>query len=299
MSDHVDGNNQKRTLWQWIGFITPYVYTSGIATIIGWMVLGSILTGIDTIKLHSWRAIFLITNESISSSNQDSWINTVAKSILDSTLNQIIFRGVFLLLIWVLLFLIVPVAFTRLKRFKLFNFEFEVEDKEQAAIQTVEINGGKAKLMAYLTSDDAAGKLFDFLEGTVINYQEALMYFLDEIQLGYRNHFNATFSYTVQKDSYPPEIVDLVDESTETGEAILRNKTDNDNLLKKNYLVYYFCFENNAFTTILSSYQHQFDIFDKYLLELLHNIINKNVENIEYIVSLTSPDDDETAVVHS
>lgn len=283
---------QKRTLWQWISFITPYIYSTGIILIIGWMLCAAVINGIDTVKNHSWKAFFLPASGSIHSDGQ-SWINVIANSIIDSNLNNIIFRGIFLLIIWVLLFLMIPVAFTRLKRFKLFNFEFEVEDKEQAAIQTVEINGGKAKLMAYLTSDDAAGKLFDFLEDTVINYQEALMYFLDEIQIGYRQHFNASFSFFVQKDGFPPPIEELVDESRETGEAVLRNKTDNDNLIKKNYLVYYFCFENNTFTTVLSSYQHQFDIFDKYLLELLHNIINKNVENIEYMVALASEDEED------
>ncbi|PKR83405.1 hypothetical protein [Heyndrickxia camelliae] len=283
--------NQKRTLWQWISFITPYVYSTGIVLIIGWMLSAAIINGIDTVKHHSWKAFFLPTN---SHADGESWVNTVAYAIIDSNLNNIIFRGIFLLIIWVLLFLMIPVAFTRLKRFKLFNFEFEVEDKEQAAIQTVEINGGKAKLMAYLTSDDAAGKLFDFLEGTVINYQEALMYFLDEIQAGYHQHFNASFSYIVHKDdNLPPQIEELADESRETGEAVLRNKTDNENLLKKNYLVYYFYFENHTFITVLSSYQHQFDIFDKYLIELLHNIINKNVENIEYMVALTSEDNEE------
>ncbi|MGV3464338.1 MAG: hypothetical protein ACO1OT_03470 [Heyndrickxia sp.] len=281
----------KRTLWQWISFITPYIYSTGIVLIISWMLSAAVINGIETVTSKSWKAFFLPASETHSSGQ--SWMDVIAYSIINSNLNNIIFRGIFLLIIWVLLFLIIPVAFTRLKRFKLFNFEFEVEDKEQAAIQTVEINGGKAKLMAYLTSDDAAGKLFDFLEGTVINYQEALMYFLDEIQAGYHQHFNASFSYFVHKDDFPPQIEDLADESRETEEAVLRNKTDNDNLLKKNYLVYYFEFENHSFATVLSSYQHQFDIFDKYLIELLHNIINKNVENIEYMVALTSEDNQE------
>jgi hypothetical protein len=51
-----------------------------------------------------------------------------------------------------LLFLIIPVAFKRLKRFKFFNMEFEVDSFiEQAAIETVEISGNKAQLMTYLT----------------------------------------------------------------------------------------------------------------------------------------------------
>ena len=100
------------------------------------------------------------------------------KPFIESDFNKIIFRGLFLLFIWMLLFLIIPVAFKRLKRFKFLNMEFEVDDIEKAAIETIEISGTKAQLMAYLTGDDASGRTLEFLNESAIDYKEVLEYFL-------------------------------------------------------------------------------------------------------------------------
>ena len=106
------------------------------------------------------------------------------------------------------LFLIIPVAFKRLKRFKFLNLEFEVDDIEQAAIETIEISGTKAQLMAYLTGDDASGRTLEFLNESAIDYKEVLEYFLSEIQIGYeKNPLNATFSYEVFSQSAPEVLI--------------------------------------------------------------------------------------------
>jgi len=193
------------------------------------------------------------------------------------------------------LFLIIPVAFKRLKRFKFLNLEFEVEDIELAAIETIEISGTKAQLMAYLTGDDASGRTLEFLNESAIDYKEVLEYFLSEIQIGYKkNPLKATFSYQVYSQSAPEELNDLIEESKESGESVVSNKINQGNLFKKNYLVFYFCYNNDEYVTVINSYTYPFDIFDKYLFELLHKIVGKNVENIEYMVVLTHSDDNET-----
>ena len=43
-------------------------------------------------------------------------------------------------------------------------------------------------------------------------------------------------------------------------------------------------------SSVINSYTYPFDIFDKYLFELLHKIVSKNIENIEYMVVLTHTD---------
>ncbi|MBA4536569.1 hypothetical protein H1Z61_05240 [Bacillus aquiflavi] len=287
--------SEKRTLFQWINFFIPYIYAGGIVVIFSWMVIASSIFLIETVQ-DDPKAIFLhpqTENTEVEIINQqDTWMNVVVKPIVESPLNKIIFRGIFLLIIWMLFFLVIPVAFKRLKRFKFFNLEFEVENIEQAAIHTVEVSGGKAKLMAYLTSEQAAGKTLEFLNDASIDFFEVLQYFLEEIQTGYRNYFEAPFSYAVFSESLPENLIDLMEESKETGEAVIKNKVDNEHLLKKNYLLYYYIHEEKEVFTVLSSYRYQFDIFDKYLIELLHNTINKNIENIEYIVTITSPIDE-------
>ncbi|USK57948.1 hypothetical protein [Peribacillus asahii] len=302
-------NEERRSFFQWINFLIPYLYTSGIILILTWMILASLLLFQHTLKENP-KELFLqseknesseaksnvktIESSSSSSSQQkETWLTILVKPIVESNFNKIIFRGLFLLLIWMLLFLILPVAFKRLKRFKFFNMEFEVDNIEQAAIETVEISGTKAKLMAYLTSDHATGRTIEFLNDSSIDYKEVLEYFLAEIQAGYKNHpLHATFSYNVYNGAIPEELHELVEETKETGESAIFNKNNQDSILKKNYLVFYFCYGVDEYVTVISSYTYPFDILDRYLFELLHNTISKNIENIEYMVALTSTGDD-------
>ncbi|AZV42960.1 hypothetical protein [Peribacillus asahii] len=302
-------NEERRSFFQWINFLIPYLYTSGIILILIWMILASLLLFQHTLKENP-KELFLQSEKnesseaksnvktiespsSSSSQEKETWLTILVKPIVESNFNKIIFRGLFLLLIWMLLFLIIPVAFKRLKRFKFFNMEFEVDNIEQAAIETVEISGTKAKLMAYLTSDHATGRTLEFLNDSIIDYKEVLEYFLAEIQAGYKNPpLHATFSYNVYNGAIPEELHELVEETKETGESAIFNKNNQDSILKKNYLVFYFCYGVDEYVTVISSYTYPFDILDRYLFELLHNTISKNIENIEYMVALTSTGDD-------
>ncbi|WP_211356352.1 hypothetical protein [Psychrobacillus lasiicapitis] len=282
----------------------PYFYTAGITLILAWMIIASILIGFTTLKDNP-KAFFLQTentsnnNQSIHTPEADINVSNqpekqtafsiIVQPFVESNFNQIIFRGLFLLFIWLLLFLTIPVAFKRLKRFKFLNLEFEVDNIELAAIETVEISGTKARLMAYFTGDDASGRTFDFLSQSTIDFKEVLEYFLAETQLGYKNHpINGIFTYKIYNSTAPEKLHDLVEESKESGEAAVCNKIDEDNLLKKSYLIFYFPYNHTEYITVIESYSYSFDILDKYLFELLHKTISKNLENIEYMVALTN-----------
>ncbi|MEK3975179.1 MULTISPECIES: hypothetical protein [unclassified Psychrobacillus] len=283
---------EKRTLFQWINMMIPYIYTIGILLILVWMATSSLIIGISTWQENP-KAFFLqeieVDNSNTVQTVQETTFSLIIKPFVESNFNQVIFRGLFLLFIWFLLFLIIPVAFKRLKRFKFLNLEFEVDNIEQAAIETVEISGTKAKLMAYFTGDDASGRTLEFLFRSAIDFKEVLEYFLEETQIGYKNQpINGAFSFAVYTGDTPEKFVNLIDESKETGEAVVFNRTDDLNVWKKNYLVYYFAYDNLEFTTVIESFTYSFDIIDKYLFELLHKTIAKNIENIEYMVALTN-----------
>ena len=283
---------EKRTLFQWINMFIPYIYTIGILLILTWMVTSSLLIGISTWQENP-KAFFLQNGEPTNVKNeqmpQDTAFSLIVKPIVESNFHQVIFRGLSLLFIWFLLFLLIPVAFKRLKRFKFMNLEFEVDNIEQAAIETVEISGTKAKLMAYFTGDDASGRTLDFLFRSAIDFKEVLEYFLEETQIGYKNYpIHGAFSFQVYSKDPPQKLADLIEESKETGEAVVINKTDDLNVWKKNYLVYHFAYDDLEFITVIESFTYSFDIIDKYLFELLHKTIAKNIENIEYMVALTN-----------
>lgn len=290
--NHLNTNKEKRTFFQWLNFLIPYFYTAGITLIISWMVIASILIGFNI--LNENPKAFFLQNENTSSTNASGTaFSIIIQPFVESNFNQIIFRGIFLLFIWLLLFLTIPVAFKRLKRFKFLNLEFEVDNIEQAAIETVEISGTKARLMAYFTGDDASGRTLDFLSQSTIDFKEVLEYFLAETQLGYKNHpINGVFTYKIYNGTAPEKLHVLVEESKESGESAVYNKIDEDNLWKKSYLVLYFPYNHTEYITVIESYSYSFDILDKYLFELLHKTISKNLENIEYMVVLTNNDED-------
>ncbi|HBI03414.1 MAG TPA: hypothetical protein DDY49_05225 [Paenibacillaceae bacterium] len=302
MSLIIKENGEKRTFFQWINFLIPYVYAIGIIVILLWMVVSSIIISIQNIRVNPGALILqplkseakftnIDKNPGVNQNpNKETWLDILVKPIVESNFNKIIFRGLFLLVIWMLLFLVIPVAFKNLKRFKFFNMEFEVDHVEKAAIETVEISGTKAQLMSYLTGDDATGRTLLFLKDSSIDYNEVVEYFLAEIKEGYKKHpLNASFSYELYTHA-PEELKDLVEESKETEETAVCNK---NNLYQKNYLVFYSIYNKVEYITVISSYTYPFDIIDRYLFKLLHNTVSKNIENIEYMVALTCPSGDE------
>ncbi|TQR18483.1 hypothetical protein [Psychrobacillus soli] len=289
----IDSTKDKRTFFQWINFLIPYIYTTGIILILIWMISASILIGIATLTENPKTFFLQPDPDTIITDIQEkeTAFAIIVKPFVESNFNQIIFRGLFLLLIWLLLFLTIPVAFKRLKRFRFLNLEFEVDNIEQAAIETVEISGTKAKLMAYFSGDDASGRTLGFLSESSIDYREVLEYFLAETQMGYKNNpINGAFTYQIYTSTAPEKLNDLVEESKESGESVVSNKVNEDNLWKKSYLVFYFVYNSTEYITVIESYTYSFDILDKYLFELLHKTIGKNLENIEYMVALTNSD---------
>ncbi len=213
----------------------------------------------------------------------------VIKPIVTSPVNRVIFRSLFYLFVWVLLFLVVPVAFLRLKRFKFFNVEFEVEG-ERAAIQQAIITTSKASLMEYLTGRDAFIKTLSCMHGNVITFSDVLRVLLDDIQAAYRDTFNAGFTIEIYEDEIPPKYAPMAQHSKETGHSSLWNRSETDHPFKPNRMVYYYPLnETNFLLTVLSSYATQFDAFDKHVLPLLHNVISTNIESIELMVVATNP----------
>ncbi|MDP5277043.1 hypothetical protein [Chengkuizengella axinellae] len=306
--------HENRTFFMWVDSFIPYLYAIGITLIIGWMMISSVLLGFKTYNedpfsfflLSENTQLYENTNEeplkidsetqiqvNVTSSSKNSPWYSFLNSIIESDLYGIIFRGIFLLMIWIFVFLVIPIGFRRLKRIKLFRMEIEVENVEKAAIQTIEITGGKAKLMAYLSSKDAEATTLEFLNDETstpsIDFHEVLEHFLMEIKEGYQKQFDAHFVYEIVLEDFPDKFNLLIQESKETEKVMIRNKINNENLFRKNYLLMYYSFHEQEMVTILSSYTYEFDVLDKHLIELLHHNISKNIENIEYMVALTDP----------
>lgn len=285
--------NEKRTFFQWINFLIPYLYTIGILAILLWMAVAAIALAIVTFR-DDPASLLMLTATGTSSSDLiagTSWLDVLIKPILASDFNQIVFKGLFMLLVWMLLFLVIPLAFRRLTRFKFFNLEIEVDAAAQTVIETIEVSAPKAKLMAYLSSSEATDRTIALLDAESAQFADVLAYFLEEIQAGYKKSpLNTNFSFTVYTHNPPAELNELIAASREANASIISNKADPDNVMKKSYFVYAYQNAERESITVISSYTSLFDLFDQYLFETLHYTVTRNQEYYELLIAVATMD---------
>ena len=255
-----------------INDLLTFIYYSGLLFIIGWT-LFQLLWGdakplpISTEIPPTW------------------WTEYVIEPLVSSTFLLTMMKGIFLLSVWIILFLIIPSTTRQLKRFKLFQMEFEVEDKETAAVAFIELQSSKATLLSTMYSDASIGKLFAFLdeERMQVDYFSALAYFLEDFKISYQQRYNISFECETKDFIHLSGIErEYAELSKETGDPEVLNWEVPLVRLKKNRLVFHFCYRGTEMVTVLSSYSSQFDVIDKQNILFLHYALMYQAENVEY-----------------
>ena len=255
-----------------INSVLTFIYYSGLLFIIGWT-LYQLLWGdmkpipISTAVPATW------------------WTEYVIKPLISSTFLLTMMKGVFLLTVWIILFLIIPSTTRQLKRFKLFQMEFEVEDKETAAVAFIELQSSKATLLSTMYSDAFIGKLFTFLdeENMEVDYFSALAYFMEDFKISYQQRYTISFECETKDFIHLIGIErEYAELSKETGDPEILNWELPLVRLKKNRLVFYFSYRGIEKVTVLSSYSSQFDVIDKQNILFLHYALMYQAENVEY-----------------
>lgn len=252
--------------------VLTFIYYGGLLFIIGWTLYQLVWGDVKPIPLSTavpatW------------------WTEYVIKPLISSTFLLTIIKGIFLLSVWVILFLIIPSTTRQLKRFKLFQMEFEVEDKETAAVAFIELQSSKATLLSTMYSDASIGKLFTFLdeETMEVDYFSALAYFLEDFKISYKQRYNIAFECeTKDFNRLTGTELNYAELSRETGDPEVLNWEAPLAKLKKNRLVFHFNYRGSEKVTILSSYSSQFDVIDKQNILFLHYSLMYQAENIEY-----------------
>lgn len=252
--------------------VLTFIYYGGLLVIIGWTLYQLVWGDVKPIPLSTavpatW------------------WTEYVIKPLISSTFLLTIIKGIFLLSVWVILFLIIPSTTRQLKRFKLFQMEFEVEDKETAAVAFIELQSSKATLLSTMYSDASIGKLFTFLdeETMEVDYFSALAYFLEDFKISYKQRYNIAFECeTKDFNRLTGTELNYAELSKETGDPEVLNWEAPLAKLKKNRLVFHFNHRGSDKVTILSSYSSQFDVIDKQNILFLHYSLMYQAENIEY-----------------
>ncbi len=85
---------EKRTFWQWVSLLMPYIYTGGIVLISGWMLVALLIVGIQTISDNPKSLLLqgktatteaMKTEKSVDSppskTDNETWIDIVVKPI--------------------------------------------------------------------------------------------------------------------------------------------------------------------------------------------------------------------------
>ena len=256
--------------------VLSLIYYSGIFIIIGWTLAQ--LFFLELAPLQADPAV-----------PPTWWTEYIIKPIVSSQVNRLLFQGFFYLLVWISLFMIIPLTTRQLKRFRLFQMEFEVEDKETAAVEFIELQSAKATILSHMYSDIFIGKLFTFLdeESMEVDYESALAYFLEDLKISYHRHYQIPFEFiTCQFDQLKGVERSYAELSKETGEPEVVNWERPLEKFKKNRLIFHFLYKGIEKVTILSSHSAQFDIIDKQNILFLHYALMSQSENIEYAMQL-------------
>ncbi|MGE6376887.1 hypothetical protein [Peribacillus muralis] len=223
-------------------------------------------------------------------------ITLIIEPIVTSEFYQIIFNTLFLYLVWILLFLLAPIAFYRLKHFKFFNIEFEIEKQDAAVYEVFSVSSSKMKFAAQLTSEEYQLEISEEIANSR-EFMTPLIYTLDSAVDFYSNQLGLTFTYDIytlnqfKKVKLPKSIKAMLDMSIETGDACITNKSNSDSEYYKNFLLHYFENMDGKFVTVLNSYQTEFDTFDKSLIKILHNLIYDYYLQYHYIFDVTDRKD--------
>jgi hypothetical protein len=137
-----------------IGFM-PKFYVIGTILIFIYTLVAMAQLGIQTWNKPEEAVDSTITqNPPISQGFEHTLITLIIEPIVTSEFYQIIFNTLFLYLVWILLFLLAPIAFYRLKHFKFFNIEIEIEKQDAAVYEVFSVSSSKMKFAAYLTSEE-------------------------------------------------------------------------------------------------------------------------------------------------
>ncbi|MGG4267709.1 hypothetical protein [Peribacillus simplex] len=271
-----------------IGFM-PKLYVIGTILIFVYTLVAMSHLGIQTWNKPEEAVDPVITqNPPISETFEHTLITLIIEPIVTSEFYQIIFNMLFLYLVWILLFLLAPIAFYRLKHFKFFNIEIEIEKQDAAVYEVFSVSSSKMKFAAYLTSEEYQLEISEEIANSK-DFKTPLIYTLDCAMDFYSNQLGLSFTYDIytlnqfKKAKLPKSIKAMLDKSIQTGDPCITNKSNSDSEYYKNFLLHYFENMDGKFVTVLNSYQTEFDTFDKSLLKILQNVIYDYYLQYNYI----------------
>ncbi len=262
-----------------------YVYQVGLVSIAGWT-LASLVMAYHEVLMNPIQ-LLMVTELS----NLDKgWFVALMTNMVTSDANRIIGRGLLLLMIWILLFLFVPLATRSLKSFRLFQFEIELEDEDPPEEQIpVEIfQYARLKIISNIYTENNKMSLYRFYnqQSGLANYKEALAFYLEIMTEEYWEQVKIGINWGLYEwQSLPEEWRHQAYISADKAKPCIRNnKQEPGHGSHKNSLIYTYQHFDTTLVTVLWSYTHEFDAIDQQCMYILHHALSDRLENIEYAV---------------
>jgi hypothetical protein len=245
-----------------------------------------------------------------SKSEKSTITDLVIKPIALNPINQIIFKVIFYLLALVSLFLLLPAGLATLKRFKLFNFEFELVEKvevQQTITELVNIYEGKSNYIKELTKNETYQTIVDkFVDQSGnVKLTEAISWFLSDMKLNYQENFDQSLNWALLETNSDGTFTIVKNEVSgrfqlsENGKRLLdkalteetiqtfNEPSNNKNIFKSvklNLMIMPYKYEKKNYAIIVFNYKNGFDDLDESILESLYRIVRLSAEAIEYSI---------------
>ena len=258
-----------------------FFYQLGLVSIAGWTIASLIMAYREVLTNPlQLLAVTEFTNL------ENGWFVALMTNIVTSDANRIIGRGLVALVIWILLFLFVPLATSSLKSFRLFQFEIELEDEDQLEEQVpVEIfQYARIKIISNIYGEQNKMSLYRFYQEQTgrADYKEALAYYLEMLAGEYMEQVGIRINWGMYEwKSLPDEWKQQAYLSIDKDKPCIKNKQTVCGI-SKNSLIYTYQHYDTVLVTVLWSYAHEFDAIDQQCIYILHQALSDRLENIEY-----------------
>ncbi|WP_419880628.1 hypothetical protein ACN6MY_13340 [Peribacillus sp. B-H-3] len=232
-----------------------------------------------------------------------TWTELVLQPIVQDPLNLKIFRAIFYLLILVGFFLLIPAGLATLRRFKLFNLEIEVVEKEEvqsAIVDLVDTYEAKSNYIRQLTSQETYQVIVDLFVDSAgkVNILDSLAWFLSDMKLNYKENFHKSINWViyeyrdlsfgpVQSEEVKPFKVTSQSEHlllTALSENQLQTSNGSSVLNKLNLMVFPFIADQISHVIVMYDYKNGFDAMDETILETIYRMVQLSADGIEYSI---------------
>ena len=258
-----------------------FFYQLGLILIAGWTLASLIMAYHDVLT----NPIQLLTVTEFANL-ENGWFVALMMNIITSDANRIIGRGLIVLIIWILLFLFVPLATRSLKSFRLFQFEIELEDEDPLEEGPVEISQyARLKIISNIYSENHKMSLYRFYNEHTgrADYSEALAYYLEMLSGEYIEQVGIQINWGLYDwQSLPDEWRQQAYISADKDKPCIKNKYTTSHGVSKNHMIYTYQHHEIVLVTVLWSYHHEFDAIDQQCIYILHQALSDRLKNIEY-----------------